>query len=210
LYRLIALYKFKGSKPLVFANIRSNCSLLIIIMRLVSDYSKFHINVNGVEVVVSPASLPPFDVSAVVEEQDVALILGEPKEVPKTVDKPSWYLSRKLESQVLQVPGSVIIRYEVPLRLQAIVHDFDYDPSWKKEWIAQSLINIFKIANDKEITSLRLPVLGAQYGHFEQDGFIRLLITALNDMPNRKLKRIWLVILPEECEKVFESITALI
>lgn len=179
-------------------------------MRLVSDYSKFHINVNGVEVVVSPASLPPFNVSAVVEEQDVALILSEPKVIPKTIDKPNWYLIHKIGSQVLQVPGSVIIRYETPLRLQAIVHDFDYDLSWKKEWIEQSLMNIFKIANEKEISSLRLPVLGAQHGRFEQDEFMRLLVRALNDIPNRKLKRIWLVVSPEECEKIFESIKTLI
>lgn len=175
-------------------------------MRLISDYSKLHVNVNGVEIVIAPDSLPPFNVSAVVEEQDVALILSEAKEIQQPDDKPIWYLSHKLESQPVQTPGSVIIRYETPLRLLAIVHDFDRDPSWKAEWVASALQNIFKLAEKKDITSLQLPVLGAQYGRFDLYDFLKLLVLELTKRQKNNLKRIWLLMLSEDCDKAFERL----
>ena len=180
-------------------------------MRLVSDFGKFHLNINGVDIAVSPKRVAPFDVAAVVEEQDVALILNpdqeiEHQEIRDPGDKPLWYLSHKLESQATHKPGSIFICYETPLRLLAIVHDFDHEPSWRSSWIAQALENLFDIADEKDISSLKLPVLGAQYGRFSLDEFLSLLVTALNKASWRTLKRIWLVVPAEDCRRVFDKL----
>ena len=172
-------------------------------MQLVSDDSKFSVNINGLEVVIAPENVPPFHVSAVVEEQDVALLLGENQAIHQDSDKPIWYLSHKLESQVLQTPGDVIVRHTNPLRLLAIVHDFDQEPSWQSEWVAQALVNIVHVVEKNRISSLRLPVLGAQYGRVNLQEFIQLFMLAFMECSTVCLKRIWLAVEQKNCQKAF-------
>jgi hypothetical protein len=74
-----------------------------------------------------------------VEEQDTALVLSKPGIITELDDKPTWFLANKLESQSLLQAGSVFKRAGNPLRLLAIVHDLDREPSWRSEWIAKLL-----------------------------------------------------------------------
>lgn len=169
-------------------------------LRLVWDINLFSVRINDIDIVVAPKTLAPFDIDAVVEEQDTALIISEPGIITGPDDKPAWLLANKLESQSLLKPGSVIKRGANPLRLLAIVHDLDREPSWLSEWIAQALDNIIHLSYEQGFSSIQLSVLGAQHGRFDLEEFLQLLVIALNKAQG-KLKKIWLVVPQEDCSK---------
>lgn len=169
-------------------------------LRLVFDINLSRVRINDIDIVVAPKRVSPFNTDAVVEEQDTALILNEPEKISTSDNKPAWYLANKLETQSLIKLGSVIKRDGESLRLLAIVHDLDVDPSWSSEWIEQALNNIFKIGDIEGISSLQLPVLGSQYGRFNLQEFLQLLVIAINKAQG-KLKKIWLVVPQQDCSK---------
>ena len=169
-------------------------------LRLVWDINLSHVRINDIDIVVAPKAVAPFDIDAVVEEQDTALILSESGNITTSDNKPAWFLANKLESQSLLKSGSVIKRDGETLRLLAIVHDLDVEPSWSSEWIEQALDNIFKVSAIEGISSLQLPVLGAQYGRFSMQEFLQLFVIAINKAQG-KLKKIWLVVPQQDCSK---------
>lgn len=79
-------------------------------LQLVWDINLSHVKINDIDIVVAPKTVAPFDVDAMVEEQDTALILSEPGNITASDNKPAWFLANKLESQALLKPGSVIKR----------------------------------------------------------------------------------------------------
>jgi len=167
-------------------------------LRLVWDINLFRVRINDIDILVAPKTLAPFAIDAVVEEQDRALILSNPDIITETEDKPAWFLANKLESQSLLKPGSVIKRDTKPLRLLAIVHDLDREPSWSSGWIAQALDNIIKLSDEQEISSIQLPILGAQHGRYEPEEFLQLFVIAVNKAQG-KLKKIWLIVPEQDC-----------
>lgn len=82
----------------------------------------------------------------------------------------------------------------------AIEHYLDVEPSWSSEWIEQALDNVIKISDIERISSLQLPVLGTQYGRFNLQGFLQLLVIAMNKAQG-KLKKICLVVPKQDCSK---------
>jgi len=177
-------------------------------LRLVWDINKSLVKINGVDIVVAPRELPPFDIDAVVEEQDTALILSEPGNITEPGNKPAWFLANKLESQSLFKPGSVIKRDGKIIRLLAIVHDLDMEPSWRSEWVAQALDNIIKVSHIQGISSIQLPVVGAQYGRFNIQDFLQLLVMAIKNSQGT-LKKIWLIMPQQDCPKVLSCLKRL-
>ena len=169
-------------------------------LQLVWDINLSRVRINGIDIVVAPKGVSPFDIDAVVEEQDTALILSKPGNITEADNKPAWFLANKLESQPLLNPGSVIKRDGETLRLLAIVHDLDMEPSWSSDWIEQALNNIIKLSHIQGISSIQLPVLGAQYGRFSLQEFLYLLVIAINKAQG-KLKKIWLVVPQQDCSK---------
>ena len=130
---------------------------------------------------------------AVVEEQDTALVLGESHEI-RDPDKPAWYLAHKLASQQLYTPGQIIIKHSQPLRLLAIVHNFDDEPSWRLEWVAQALNNMDEIIRQYAIKSIALPLLGCQYGRIQPPEFITLMFEQIKSREHHTLKQLGLQI----------------
>ena len=169
-------------------------------LRLVCDINLYRVRINDIDIVVSPKTVSPFDIDAVVEEQDTALILSKPGNITEQDNKPVWFLANKLESQALLKPGSVIKRDGKTIRLLAIVHDLDMEPSWSSDWIEQALDNIIKLSQIQGISSIQLPVLGAQHGRFSMQEFLYLLVIAINKTQG-KLKKIWLVVPQQDCSK---------
>lgn len=167
-------------------------------LRLVWDINSFRVRINDTNIVVAPKSASPFEFDAVVEEQDTALILSKPGVITEVDDKPAWFLANKLESQSLLKPGSVLKRGSNPLRLLAIVHDIDQEPSWSSEWIAQCLENIMKISHEQGISSIKLPILGAVHGRFKLEEFIPLIVNTLSKTQH-SLNNLWLVVSQHEC-----------
>ena len=177
-------------------------------IKLAWDINQAKVKINNVNILVSPEKLAPVNTSAVVEEQDTALVLSKPKKITDTETKPGWFLANKLESQPLIEPGSVIKRNAKTLKLMAIVHDFDMEPSWRAEWIAQALDNILEISIINKLSSIQLPVLGAQHGRFETNKFLELLVTALKTYQG-PLETIWLIISHKECPQALSFLKKL-
>lgn len=178
---------------------------------LVWDIDKLRLNLAGIEVAVAHSKLSPFNISAVVEEQDTDRVLGECTEIRDPGDKPVWYLANKLSSEPQKKTGCVVVCGQHPFTLQAIVHDLDEDPSWSHDRIAEALHNIFSLTIEKNISSIQLPMLGNIHGRFGLENFIALLAEKLDEFVNTKgktlqkmpLQRIWLLVPDDQCEKAF-------
>lgn len=177
-------------------------------LRLVWDINLSSVRINDIDIVVAPKAVPPFNIDAVVEEQDTALILSQPEIITDSGNKPAWFLANKLESQPLLKPGSVIKRDGKTIRLLAIVHDLDMEPSWSSEWVAQSLDNIIKLSNTQGISSIQLPVLGAKHGRFNVQEFIQLLVIAIKKNEGQ-LKKIWLIVPQQDCSRTLSFLKRL-
>jgi len=93
-----------------------------------------------------------------------------------------------------QTPGSVLVKGKRPLRLLAIVHDLNQDPSWREEWIANALDRILAEAETRRLRSIALPFLGTLHGSLEKQRFVVLLRDALERNPAIHLERLWLVV----------------
>ncbi len=191
---------------------------------LVWNIDKFRLEYHGIEIAVSHSKLPPFEVGAIVEEQDTDRVLGEFTVMNDPGDKPGWYLANKLESEPQKKTGCVIVQGQYPVTLQAIVHDLNEDPSWRREWIEEALNNIFKLTNEKKISAIQIPALGNVRGHYGLQEFIASFIEGLDTFianetlhpdPIRSkyvegegpvylpLKKIWLLTDFDHCEKLF-------
>ena len=176
--------------------------------QLVWDINLSCVRINDINIVVAPKAVPPFDIDAVVEEQDTALILSQSGNITEPDNKPAWFLANKLESQPLLKPGSVIKKDGKTIRLLAIVHDLDMEPSWSSEWVAQALDNIIKVSHTQEISSIQLPVLGAQHGRFHLQDFLQLLVIAIKKS-HGKLKKIWLIVSQQDCSRTLSFLKEL-
>ena len=88
----------------------------------------------------------------------------------------------------------------------AVVHDFDQDPSWNSEWVAHALSNIAHLVDEKSITSLKLPVLGACYGRITLDEFLSLFALVFMRRPFTALARLWLCVDEAQCARALSSL----
>jgi len=102
-------------------------------------------------------------------------------------------------------PGTVIVRGKHPLLLLAIVHDFNQEPSWTEKWIVSALNEIFRVAENQNLTSIAIPLLGTLHGSLKKQHFIVLLSRALKRVSFSHLKRIWLIVPPGTSSKIFKK-----
>ena len=105
-----------------------------------------------------------------------------------------------------QTPGSVLIKGKGPLRLLAIVHDLNQEPSWREEWIASALDIILAEAETRRLRSIALPFLGTLHGSLEKQRFVFLLRDALERNPAIHLKRLWLVVPEGTRSKILDTL----
>ena len=162
-------------------------------LRAISGAHYFNMALGPYHVVAAPKDKPPFTVDGVVEEEDVYLVLSAPQKVRKTQEPLMRIMTRLIETRPRE-PGTVIVRGRKPLQLLAIVHDLNQDPTWKETWISDALRGIMKIAEERKLQSIALPMLGSVHGTLDWQKFMMLLGSALKDMNPAQLKRIWLII----------------
>jgi len=94
-----------------------------------------------------------------------------------------------------------------PMRLLAIVHDLNQEPSWREEWIVSALDWIFLFAENRGLGSIALPFLGTLHGSLAKQRFIVLLRNALGQISTVNLKRIWLVVPDKTSSNIFDSLS---
>ena len=148
---------------------------------------------NGaVVIVVAPAYAPPFEVEAVVCEEDTFLVLSAAAEVCEPEAARERVLAEAYDAEAV-APGSVVVRAGEPLRLLAVVHDLGRSPSWREEWVAAALVAALRASEARGLRSLSLPLLGRVHGQLEVERFLTLLRQALDHAQTYHLERLWLV-----------------
>jgi len=176
-------------------------------LRLIRGGHHFEMSLGSIRIVAAPKDSPPFQVDAVAAEEDTFIVLSADPVVREPKEHPIRLMTRVIETRP-EKPGSVLVKGKRPLRLLAIVHDLNQEPSWREEWIASALDGIFREAEDRRLRSIALPLIGTLHGSLEKQRFAVLLRYALERTSPRHLKRLWLVIPPgTDCQtlEMFES-----
>lgn len=128
-------------------------------------------------------------VDAIVEEQDTNLILGQTPVAMATIESfPA--LVKKMEQQIVERPGNVIVRRSRPRRFIAIVYDVDHTPICEMQWIEKALKKILEQCEQYKINTLAMPLLGMNYGKLQGEMIMQLLQDLLMNHQQQYLKRI--------------------
>lgn len=163
-------------------------------LRVVRGYRQVSVECGGVRVAAAREDDAPFFVDAEVLEEDTWLALSTPADVIPDPGHPVRVMTRVWQARP-EMPGTVIVRRGVPLKLLAVVHDLDVEPSWTEERIEQLLSALFDIVDREGVRALRLPLLATRHGRLRPQRFMRLLRTALERRAgfDGPLRAIWLV-----------------
>ena len=148
-----------------------------------------------VRIIAAPEEAPPFQVKAMVFEEDTWLVMS----ASPTVCEPDIHPIRLMTDVMNAEPepvGSVVVKRGTPLRLLAIVHDVNHDPSWKETWIAAALMRVFQEAEQARVSSMGLPLLGTRHGRLDKLRFVALLAGVLKKTHFQHLKQLWLIVPP--------------
>ncbi len=143
------------------------------------------------QIISTPESAPPFEVDAMVFEEDTFLIMSASRQVIEPREHPIRIMTEAINFKPVPV-GQVLIRDEKPLRFLAIVHDLNHRPSWKEEWISGALREIFRLAEQRQLHRIALQPLGTIYGHLTIERFAVLLSTVLRSAGFDFLRQVWL------------------
>jgi hypothetical protein len=176
-------------------------------LRVIQGGHYFEILHGLYRIVAAPEKRPPFDVDAVVYEEDTYLVLSADPKVREPKDHPVNIMTKLIETTP-ETPGSVLVRGKHPLRFLAIIHDFNQEPTWREEWIASALDGIFQEAETRKLTSVALPMLGCLHGSLDRQRFFGLLWRAITQSTQRHLKRIWLITPPGTSYKSLKVLTS--
>ena len=136
------------------------------------------------------------NIDALVIEQDTHLLLG----VDEVIRYPRGSFSdlvRAAEDAKAIQPGTVLPRGNDPIRLLAVVHDLDQDPSWQPEWVELALATVFLFAAGRKIRRLAMPVLGAVHGQMSVEAFAKLLAENLQKTGTEYPQRLILLAPPD-------------
>ncbi len=128
-------------------------------------------------------------VDVVVEEQDTNLILGKSPVIMDTIESfPA--LVKKMEHQIHEIPGNVIVKQSIPKRLVAIVYDVEHTPICEESWIEEALQNILMQCDKYKVKTLAMPLLGTSYGKLKEETTMQLLQESLIQNRKQTLKKI--------------------
>ncbi len=147
-------------------------------------------------VTVAPPESAPFPVDAEIVEEDTWQVLGAGPEVMVPVEHSTQIMTEVLSAQPVPL-GSVVVREGVPLRLMAVAHDLNLEPSCRPEWVAAALGEAFRVAEARSVRSLALPLLGVRHGRLPAADFVHLLVRIMRERAPHHLRKLWLVV-PEE------------
>ena len=156
----------------------------------------------GMRIAVAPKEAPPFPVEAIAFEEDTFLVMS----ADPTVRDPKIPLIRIMSDLIEtrpRAPGTVLVQGPSPVRLLAIIHDFNEDPSWKEEWIEKAYQGLFETAERLRLRSLALPLMGTAHGSLSKDRSVQFLTESLIHRPLHDLLFLWLVVANGETREVF-------
>jgi len=153
------------------------------------------IRLGSLELHLTPESEPPPAAARVVEEDTWQVLSADPQLRPPA-EHPVRVLTEALAAEPLS-PGRVLPRRGDPRWLRAVVYDFDAYPCCRSEWVSACYAALFRIAAERPLPSLAVPLLGFRHGRLPTAVACDLLLTALAKASLRPLRRLWLLV-PEE------------
>lgn len=81
-------------------------------------------------------------------------------------------------------PGDLVVRPGTPLRLLAVVHKLDEDPTWRVTWVIAAYEAVLGEITRRRLTSVALPLLGSVHGRMSPDHSFDLLRDAVEHSPH--------------------------
>lgn len=174
-------------------------------LRVIRGTYPCQVSLGSLNIVAAPEDMPPFPVDAVAFEEDTFLVLSAPPQVRETKEPLVRVMTRVIETRP-KTPGSVLVKGKRPLRFLAIVHDLNQEPSWREEWVASALSEIFREAESRRLQSIALPFLGTLHGSLKKQRFLVLLRCALERMSATHLKRVWLIVPARTSSKILQTL----
>jgi hypothetical protein len=162
-------------------------------IELVWDKSDCSLDIGNLRIQAAPKNYPPFSCQAIVEEQDTYLILGEQTEL-KDPGKPAWYLANTMENTETYSLGSVVIKGKSPLRLCAVVHDIEQEPTYTHACVGKAYQAVMQTVQKRNITSLALPLLGSIHGKLSVTESVQLLDASVIHGYPENLEKLWLIL----------------
>lgn len=150
------------------------------------------IRIGGARVAVASPSEPPFDVEAIVFEEDTFFVLSADPKVREPAEHPIKVWTAVHETEPAPV-GSVVVRPGHPTRVLAVVHDLSQDPTCTDATIEEALREVFRLVKHLEIESLGLPLLGTVHGKLPPHRSLDMFRNALETGPPESLERVWLI-----------------
>jgi hypothetical protein len=172
-------------------------------LQIIPGTYPLEISFGTLRIVAAPKDRPPFKVGAVAFEEDTFLVMSAEPVIRAPKESLMRVMTRVIETQP-ETPGTVLVRGKRPLRLLAVVHDLNQEPSWREEWVADCLEKIFAEVKSRKLKSIALPFLGTLHGRLERGRFLELLGHALSQTELRHLECIWLVVPDGMNSKILE------
>lgn len=141
---------------------------------------------------MAPGGRPPFELDAVVLEEDTHRVLAAAPDITPPPEDLSTIV-HAMSTMSPALPGSVMIERGAPLALHAIVHDLDREPSWRELWIEQALHSVLLVVRERHIRSLGLPLLGTVHGRMGLERSVAVLRRVLRGGDPGPLARLWVL-----------------
>jgi len=130
------------------------------------------------------------DVDAIVVEDDTFHVLGADPAWRPVAEHPRRVLDAAARSRP-DALGSVVVVEETPLRLCAVVHDLDREPSCDPAAIEAALAQLLVIIERRVLVRIAMPLLGTAHGRLPLAEAAALLLGALArtvDSPLREVE----------------------
>lgn len=143
----------------------------------------------SIQLAALEALAPALD--AVVVEEDTFLVLSAETTLREPVEGYTE-LQRELAQFTPPQPGSVLLRSGRQLELLAIVHDLERTPSWRLEWITAAVDKVLDLAQQRQLKTLAMPLLGSVHGRFPAAQFLTLLRDTLERRRPAFPQTLWL------------------
>ena len=159
----------------------------------------------GLEIVAAPAGRAPFPVDAEVVEEDRYFVLSAAP-VVRDVDEHVVRLMTEAAAARPAEPGSVSVRRGQPMKILAVVHDLDREPTWREEWVESALREAFREMERRQWRSAALPLIGTLHGGLAPRRFAELLVRVLGGTSAGALRRLWIVVSSETGAEVLRTL----
>ncbi len=162
-------------------------------------------SIGRINIAIAPIDYVPHDIDALVEEQDTQLLMAVDSEIVYPEDDFDTLISQMTTGKGRR-PGQILVKEDKPIRLQAIIHDINQEPSWKAEWIAFALKQLIEEIKNYEIKVLAMPLLGTHHGNMAEDDSIELLCSCITTDHTLPLEKLWLVAPDPVCVRIRDKI----